>query len=52
LKEIFLGNYDGILRQVHELSPEQLQQREVVNIDIANDPVPSADYKESEDPSK
>lgn len=26
--------------------------REVVNIDIANDPVSSADYKENEDPSK
>jgi hypothetical protein len=37
---------------VHELGPEKLKIREIVNIDIANDPVSSADYKESEDPAK
>lgn len=36
----------------HELSPEQLKQREIFYIDIANDPVAPADYKESEDPTK
>lgn len=38
--------------QVHELSPDKLKIREVVHIDIANDPVASADYKEDEDPTK
>lgn len=39
-----------ISHQVHELPPEKLKQREVVFIDIANDPVLPADYKEDEDP--
>jgi hypothetical protein len=34
------------------LSDEKLEMREVVKIDIANDPVNSVDYKESEDPTK
>lgn len=38
--------------QAHELPAEKLKQREVVYIDIANDPVTAADYKESEDPTK
>uniref|UniRef100_A0A0K8TN39 Putative phosphatidylinositol transfer protein n=1 Tax=Tabanus bromius TaxID=304241 RepID=A0A0K8TN39_TABBR len=37
---------------VHELPPEKLKQREVVNIDIANDPIAAADYKPTEDPTK
>ncbi|KAJ8953874.1 hypothetical protein NQ314_007190 [Rhamnusium bicolor] len=37
---------------VHELSGDKLKQREVVFIDIANDPVASSDYKEDEDPIK
>jgi hypothetical protein len=37
---------------VHELPPEKLKNREVVHIDIANDPVTTADYKEGEDPTK
>ncbi|CAH0685778.1 unnamed protein product [Chilo suppressalis] len=37
---------------VHELPPEKLKIREVVNIDIANDPLPSADYKPETDPTK
>lgn len=36
--------------QVHELGPEKLKVREVVHIDIANDPIAPADYKKSEDP--
>lgn len=39
-------------KQVHELPPDKLKIREVVHIDIANDPVASADYKEDEDPTK
>lgn len=39
-------------KQVHELPPDKLKMREIVHIDIANDPVASADYKEDEDPSK
>lgn len=38
--------------QVHELSPEKLKNREVVYIDIANDPVSSSDYKPDLDPTK
>lgn len=38
--------------QVHELPPDKLKIREVVHIDIANDPISSADYKEDEDPIK
>lgn len=37
--------------QVHELPPDKLKIREIVPIDIANDPVSSGDYKEDEDPS-
>jgi hypothetical protein len=33
------------------LPSEKLKQREVVHIDIANDPVTSADYKPDEDPT-
>ncbi|XP_039297702.1 phosphatidylinositol transfer protein beta isoform isoform X4 [Nilaparvata lugens] len=36
---------------VHELPPEKLKQREVVHIDIGNDPVSTGDYKKDEDPS-
>lgn len=34
------------------MPPDKLKIREIVHIDIANDPVASADYKEDEDPSK
>ncbi|KAL4712383.1 hypothetical protein ACJJTC_001544 [Scirpophaga incertulas] len=37
---------------VHELPPEKLKIRDVVNIDIANDSLPSADYKAETDPTK
>jgi hypothetical protein len=37
---------------VHELPADKLRQREVVHIDIANDPISSSDYKEKEDPTK
>lgn len=36
----------------HELTPEKLKARDVVHIDIANDPVSQTDYKETEDPTK
>lgn len=36
----------------HELTGERLKLREAVMIDIANDPVKSADYKPTEDPTK
>lgn len=39
-------------KQVHELPPDKLKIRDIVHIDISNDPVASADYKEDEDPSK
>lgn len=34
------------------MPPDKLKIRDVVHIDIANDPVASADFKEDEDPSK
>jgi hypothetical protein len=37
---------------VHELPPDKLKLREIVHIDIANDPVAAADYKADEDPTK
>ncbi|CAH2263608.1 jg10915 [Pararge aegeria aegeria] len=37
---------------VHELPPDKLKIREVVHIDIANDPMSSADYKPETDPTK
>lgn len=37
--------------KVHELPPEKLKNREVVYIDIANDSIPSSDYKPDLDPT-
>jgi hypothetical protein len=42
----------GNQQNVHELPPEKLKCREVVHIDIANDPVTTEDYKPDEDPAK
>ncbi|XP_069684079.1 phosphatidylinositol transfer protein alpha isoform isoform X1 [Periplaneta americana] len=42
----------GMQQNVHELPPEKLKHREIVHIDIANDPVASADFKPEEDPTK
>jgi len=42
----------GDQENVHELPAEKLKIREVVPIDIANDPIAPADYKEKEDPAK
>ncbi|XP_067144292.1 phosphatidylinositol transfer protein alpha isoform [Centruroides vittatus] len=42
----------GDQENVHELIPEKLKQREIVYIDIANDPVETRDYKPTEDPTK
>ena len=41
------GNQDN----VHELEEKKLKKRGVVRIDIANDPVNSADFKPDEDPT-
>lgn len=38
--------------QAHKLTGERLRLREVVTIDIANDPVKNSDYKADEDPTK
>jgi len=43
---------NGSEYNAHELSVEKLQKREVIKIDIANDPVSSSDYKPNEDPTK
>lgn len=34
----------GIQDNAHQLPPELLKQREIVNIDIANDPVSVSDF--------
>ena len=41
----------GDSENVHELDAKKLKERSVVNIDIANDPVDSNDYKKDEDQS-
>ncbi|KAF4522178.1 hypothetical protein B566_EDAN007324 [Ephemera danica] len=43
-----VGNKDN----VHQLPEERLKMREIVHIDIAHDPVTSADFKPDEDPQK
>jgi len=50
--ESFHRNEREDLVNVFELPPELLKKREIVNIDIANDPISSNDYKEEEDPKK
>ena len=40
----------GDQANVHELEDKKLKKRSVVHIDIANDPVASADYKPDQDP--
>lgn len=42
----------GMQENAHMLPPEKLRKRQVLVMDIANDPVPSKDYKASEDPKK
>jgi len=42
----------GTTENAHQLSGEALKAREVVHIDIANDPVQRGDYKDDEDPTK
>ena len=41
----------GTQDNVHELEDKKLKKRSVVRIDIANDPVNSADFKADEDPT-
>ncbi|KAG0730367.1 Phosphatidylinositol transfer protein alpha isoform [Chionoecetes opilio] len=50
--ETFHLDDKGTMENVHRLSEEKLKEREVVNIDISNDPVRNTDYKAEEDPSK
>ena len=42
----------GDKTNVHELPPEKLKHREIIMVDIANDPISHADYKVTEDPQK
>ncbi|XP_070571740.1 phosphatidylinositol transfer protein alpha isoform-like isoform X1 [Ptychodera flava] len=42
----------GEEENVHNLDDEKLAKREIVHIDIANDPISSKDYKEDQDPKK
>merc|ERR1719369_2081742 len=41
----------GQSENVHELDKEKLEERTVVPIDVANDPVNGADFKRDEDPA-
>ncbi|XP_066937644.1 phosphatidylinositol transfer protein alpha isoform-like isoform X2 [Macrobrachium rosenbergii] len=43
---------DGERENAHELTGDKLKMREVVTIDISNDPVKPSDYKADEDPTK
>ncbi|KAL1501034.1 hypothetical protein ABEB36_006439 [Hypothenemus hampei] len=43
---------NGLENNVHELPADKLKIREVIPIDIANDPVAVSDYKPDEDPTK
>lgn len=51
IKSLHLAD-NGQNENVFELPPEKLAKREVINIDIVNDPIPTADYIEAEDPAK
>ncbi|XP_045469294.1 phosphatidylinositol transfer protein alpha isoform isoform X2 [Harmonia axyridis] len=51
LIETMHENSRGMTMNVHQLSNDKLKQREVVFVDIANDTVPSSDYKKEEDPT-
>jgi len=42
----------GETENAHRLTEDELKKREVIYIDIANDPVRSGDYKADEDPTK
>lgn len=42
----------GTTENAHKLEGDALKKREVIHIDIANDPVERKDYKPEEDPSK
>lgn len=50
--ESFHSTEKGEIDNVFELPPDLLKKREVVYIDIANDPIPSNDYNVDEDPTK
>lgn len=43
---------NGVSENIHELPSDKLKIREIVTIDIANDPVLPGDYKPDEDPAK
>ncbi|KAL5275187.1 PITPNB family protein [Megaselia abdita] len=51
IESLHIGDI-GDKDNVHELSADKLKSREVIQIDIANDPVQSSDYKPNEDPTK
>lgn len=42
----------GTQDNAHRLSPEMLKKRDIMFIDIANDPIANRDYKPTEDPTK
>lgn len=42
----------GTQTNAHNLTAESLKKRDILFIDIANDPVASRDYKQNEDPTK
>lgn len=50
--ESFHSADKGTLDNPFDLKPSDLKKREVIYIDIANDPEPTSEYKEEEDPTK
>lgn len=51
IESLHIGD-QGDQENVHELTGDKLKIREIVHVDIANDPISAADYRESEDPTK
>jgi len=50
VETLHMGNDRGELPNALKLSPEDLAKREVITIDVANDPIEQKDYKREEDP--
>eukprot|EP00731_Ephydatia_muelleri_P022980 Em0015g563a len=49
---LHVENDRGRLENVHNLPPDQLAKREVIMVDIANDPIDEKDYRSEWDPTK
>lgn len=52
IETLHVANDDGKQANAHKLPKEKLEKRDVINIDIVNDPVSNSDYKPEWDPAK